>query len=81
MMLFFMSGIFFDINEREPEMRDLLLLNPFARWLVNFRGVILEGQIPNSYDMFIVAFVGVITLAIGLSLISKLDRPIAKAIL
>jgi len=81
MMLFFMSGIFFDITERDPAMQDLLLLNPVARWIVNFRGLVLEGQIPSWSDMAIIAAVGLVTLVIGLTLTTKFDRTIAKVAL
>lgn len=78
MLLFFMSGIFFDISERSVEVQEILLLNPMASWLINFRHVMLDGGVPNWGSTSVVGALGLVLLTLGILLLGKLDRKIAR---
>ena len=47
MLLFFVSGVFFDMSKVEPRVQTLLLLNPMAMLIDSYRGVLLRGTWPN----------------------------------
>jgi lipopolysaccharide transport system permease protein len=47
MLLFFISGVFFDMSKVEPRVQTFLLLNPMA-WLIDaYRGVLLRETVPD----------------------------------
>ena len=78
MLLFFISGIFFDISAREAGVRETLLLNPLAGWIINFRQVLLHGMPPDFTNLLVVLACGLVSLVIGLTLLHRFDRLIAK---
>ncbi len=78
MLLFFVSGIFFDISDREPAVRETLLLNPLAGWIINFRSVMLENQPPDLFNLALITAIGTLLLVIGVLLLRRFDRLIAK---
>lgn len=45
-LLFFCSGIFFDIGQLNETSAQLLYLNPFAAFLSCYRGILLDGNLP-----------------------------------
>ncbi len=47
-LLFFASGIFYDINTLEPAIASVLHLNPFAAFISVYRGIMLEGSLPGA---------------------------------
>jgi len=46
-LLFFASGIFYDISALDPAVARILYLNPFANFLTLYRGIMLEGTFPT----------------------------------
>ncbi len=46
-LLFFASGIFYDISALDPAMARILYLNPFANFLTLYRGIMLDGSFPT----------------------------------
>lgn len=78
MLMFFISGIFFDINDREAGVRDTLLLNPLAGWIINFRTVMLENQPPDLANLGWIVAIGSAFLLLGVGLLRRFDRLIAK---
>jgi len=61
MLLFFVSGVFFDMSKVEPRVQTFLLLNPMA-WLIDsYRSVLLRGTLPNiGYLAGVIALSGVL---------------------
>ncbi|WP_024335038.1 ABC transporter permease [Desulfotignum balticum] len=47
MLLFFSSGIFFDLSNMEPRVKSLLLLNPIAWFVDSYRSILLKDNLPN----------------------------------
>lgn len=46
-LLFFASGIFFDIASLEPRIASILYLNPIASFLSAYRMIMLDDQLPS----------------------------------
>jgi len=62
-MMFFLSGIFYDISAFPEELRRFLLLNPMAVLLRMYRDVLLNGTLPNFMT---IGVIGLLALVIGL---------------
>ena len=81
LILFFASGIFFDITEQPPEAQQLFNLNPVARLLTCYRQVLLDQQWPDLVSLGIVAGTGLVLLAAGLWLVNHFDRRYPKVLI
>lgn len=73
-LLFFMSGIFFDINDLTPEIKVWLEYNPMVFFIDSYRDVLLYGQWPDWANLAEVLLIslGVMTMACWILL--RLDR-------
>jgi len=80
MMLFFLSGIFFDIREMSEQIQFYLYLNPMAIMIENYRIVLLEGNWPDWSLLGIVALFSVVGLSISVTIIQRYDRIYPKVI-
>jgi len=61
-VVFFVSGIFFS-PERIPEAyRGYFLLNPMARLIEDYRGVLLHGRWPEPVPLLVIALVSVLVI-------------------
>ena len=78
LMLFFLSGVFFDIGARPPEAQELLYLNPVARLLSEYRGVLLSGQLPDPSGLGAAAAAGLGLSLFGLALLRLWDKQYAR---
>jgi len=78
--LFFLSGVFFDINMASSEMRMYLNLNPMVGIINSYREIILEGIWPNWILLATVSSISLIVLTIGWLLLRHFDRTYAKVI-
>ncbi|WP_445363945.1 ABC transporter permease [Microbulbifer sp. ANSA003] len=77
----FTSGIFFDINSRPLDVQELLMLNPFAEVLNNYRMILLEGEIPSFGDLMYPFLFGSLSLLLALTLIKALDKTYPRVLL
>lgn len=78
MMLFFMSGVFYNINEVHEPLKSYLLLNPMARLIDQYRNVMIRGIWPD-YGSLLVIFVTSLAFGIlSLILLKKLDHSYGK---
>jgi len=62
MLLFFLSGIFFDISKASGELKFVLSLNPMAVIIDSYRAVLIEGQWPNGLylgGVFVISILGI----------------------
>lgn len=73
-MLFFLSGIFFSIDEMSPEAQALLELNPVLLVIEAYRDVLLQGAAPDYSSLAAVAAGSVVLLAVAVMLFWRLDR-------
>jgi lipopolysaccharide transport system permease protein len=59
LLLFFTSGIFFDISDIAPRVQSFLLLNPMAWFVDSYRSILLKDSLPDlNYLGGIVIFSG-----------------------
>jgi lipopolysaccharide transport system permease protein len=65
MLLFFTSGIFFDLSNIEPRVRSLLMLNPIAWFVDSYRNILLKGDLPNFTYLGGIILVSVLLLYSG----------------
>jgi len=72
-MVFFLSGIFYDINVFPEEIRRFLYLNPMAVLIKMYRGIILEGTAPSFLAIGAIIAAGVTVGLIGYWVTRRLD--------
>lgn len=78
MMLFFISGVFFNINEVHEPLRTYLLINPMA-WLINeYRNVMIRGIWPDVQRLSIILSFSLVLGALALTLLKRLDHKYGK---
>lgn len=80
MLLFFLSGIFFDISDVSPEMKSYLYLNPMAGLIEAYRDVLLEGIWPDWMLLGKIFIASCVMFVVGWSLLKKYDRVYAKVL-
>jgi len=71
MLLFFLSGVFFDINQVQEPVRSYLLLNPMAVLIDEYRNVLLAGSWPQPMRLLGPT---VLALVLGLGALAILHR-------
>jgi lipopolysaccharide transport system permease protein len=78
LFMFFMSGIFFHIEDKSPSVRRLFNINPMADVLTGWRDVLLRGQAPAWSWLGYVTILRLVFLVIGLRLITYYEQRYAK---
>ena len=81
-MVFYLSGIFYNINTRLNGKLSTILLkaNPVALIMNELRKVMLYGQLPNNSFLLVWLLIGLILCYIGLKIIHKNENSYAKVI-
>ena len=74
LLMFYMSGIFFDISRLAPEVQQWLLLNPMAVLIQQFRRVLLQGYWPEWGALVGPGLAALGLVGIGMALLIVLDR-------
>lgn len=77
-LLFFLSGVFFNINEVHEPLRHYLLLNPMAGLINEYRSVMLHGNWPDWGRLATVALISLILGMLAFMLLWKMDRKYGK---
>jgi lipopolysaccharide transport system permease protein len=77
-LLFFMSGIFFDIASVPAQLATYLRLNPMAILIESYRNVLIRGVWPDWGMLGLVVVLSVIILLVSLRLHLRYDRQFAK---
>lgn len=80
MLLFFLSGVFFDISSISSEMKIYLYLNPMVGIIENYRGVLIEGTWPDWQLLAKISIISFTGMILGWSLLRKFDQTYAKVI-
>lgn len=70
----FLSGVFYSQAMIPPEYVPYFRYNPVAGLIMEYRKVMLYGQMPDLVYLFKIALVSTLILAFGLWLLAKLDR-------
>lgn len=81
MMLFFMSGIFFDIGQMSEDIQRLFMLNPMAGIIGSYRSILIDGDWPPWGLMAAIAGVSALLLIAGVALYQSFDRVYPKIVL
>lgn len=79
-LVFFLSGIFFDISIAPEPYRQILHLNPLAILIDAYRSVFLDGIPPDWNAIAVVAVFSVFLVLLAYKLISKWDREYPKVL-
>ena len=80
MLLFFLSGIFFDVGTVSPKMQGYLYLNPMVGLIEAYRDVLLEGVWPDWILLSKIFATSCVLFVVGWSLLKKYDRVYAKVL-
>ena len=78
MMLFFLSGVFFNINEVQEPIKSYLLLNPMAGLIDEYRNVLIRGVWPDMMRLLIIFGVSTILGGLALLLLKRMDHKYGK---
>jgi lipopolysaccharide transport system permease protein len=81
MLLFFLSGVFFDLNSAGEEIRLFLELNPMAVLIIEYRQVLMHGQMPSLPALGVIVGVSLLLAGGGLYLLKRLDRRYPKVLM
>ena len=79
-MLFFLSGVFFDISAMPEHLQGWLRLNPMAVLIDSYRSVLLLGQMPDWGHVFWVLLFSCVLVVVALQLFSRYDRIYPKLV-
>ncbi len=81
-LMFFVSGIFFDIDKTVlPVHRGIVYLNPIAGLLRNYRLILIQGSWPDWSYLAAAFFGAVIVLALSLALVRRLGHIYPKIVI
>lgn len=78
--LMFLSGVFYDLDDMESDVRSILILNPIAILLRDARSVLLGGQLPADHGLLYVTAIAVLLITLGLAILVRKDRIYPKVI-
>lgn len=81
-LVFYLSGIFYNLATRVPAPYNniLLRLNPVAYIINAFRSILLQGKTPSLFMMGSWTLVGLVLIGIGIHIIHKYENSYAKVI-
>jgi lipopolysaccharide transport system permease protein len=80
MLLFFLSGIFFDISTVSEKLQFLLRLNPMAVIIENYRLVLIKGQWPDGLHLGVVCGIALIGVWLAGRVFRHYDRIYPKVL-
>ena len=79
-MLFFLSGIFYEIGDLQPEVQAYLQFNPVVILISIYRDVLLEGQSPELMDLMFLGVFSIALLIVGTLILMRYDRVYPRVI-
>lgn len=77
-LLFFVSGVLYDLGELPWPVADLLYLNPIAVLIDLSRGVLLEGEWPAPERLVLPLVEGIVLCAVAWGIIHRFDKVYPK---
>lgn len=78
MLLFFISGVFFNINEVQEPLKSYLLLNPMAGLIDEYRNVMIRGMWPNTGRLTVILAFSIAMGGLALALLKRMDHKYGK---
>ena len=79
-LLFFLSGVIFDIGQAPENIRPYLYLNPMVGLIKNYRSVIINGLMPDWFYLAVVLMLSILGLLIAKRLFDRFDRIYPKVL-
>ena len=79
-LMFFMSGIFFDVSSVSPKILTYLNLNPMLGIIKNYRGILIDESWPDWMFLGQVTLIAILTSGLAWWVLTKLDKSYAKII-
>ena len=73
-LMFFVSGIFFDIHELTPAIQEILSYNPMVIFIEAHRNILLYGHWPAWIPLFKVTLSSLILLGVMLGILGRYNR-------
>jgi len=80
MLMFFLSGIFYDVDDMPEKFQWVFDLNPMVHVIQAYRAVMLHGEMPEWLPLLAVFVLGLILMAAGIWLMRSLNVVYAKAL-
>lgn len=74
LFLFFLSGIFFDINQLPVNYQNILYLNPIAKIISITRECILSSHFDNFGSLFLILLISIILIVLSILILKKIDK-------
>ena len=78
LLLFFISGVFYNINEVQEPLKSYLLLNPMAGLIDEYRNIMIRGVWPDTSRLAIIMGSSIGLGALALVLLKRLDHKYGK---
>jgi lipopolysaccharide transport system permease protein len=73
-LLFFLSGVIFDISRAPEHIKPFLYLNPMVGMIENYRTILMGGQMPNWLSLGGMLLVSVLIMILAGILLTRFDR-------
>jgi lipopolysaccharide transport system permease protein len=80
LMLFFASGVFFDISRLPGSIQGYLMLNPMATLITMYRELLIKGLAPNWNQLMLVNLFSFSVMLLSVWLFLRFDRVYPKII-
>jgi lipopolysaccharide transport system permease protein len=81
LLLFFLSGVFFDIESLPEDITALVYINPMAMLIDAYRSVLLHAEPPRFDLLFAVVIASIILLVGGFQILRKLNPVYPRIVL
>lgn len=78
LLVFFVSGIVFDVSNAPPEFKPILYLNPMVTLTESYRAILLDGQWPAMKPLLVMLCVSILVGTISIKIMVKFDREYPK---
>jgi len=78
LLLFFLSGVFFDFSSVSPEIKFYLNLNPMLGIIDSYRDVLIYGRWPDWVLVGNISLLSLVLLVLGYYMLIKFDRVYPK---
>ncbi|MEM0955803.1 MAG: ABC transporter permease [Pseudomonadota bacterium] len=79
-MLFFLSGIFFSLEDMSPEAQRLLMWNPMLLVIEAYRSILIDAAAPSLRQLAAVAAGSVVALVLAALIFRRFDRVYPRVI-
>ena len=74
----YMTPIMYSVDIIPTDLRPLFMLNPMTSIIIAYRDILYYGKVPDLVTLFNALVLGVIVLAIGIIVFTKLKKQFAE---